>query len=56
MRRHAGKRAPCGLDLLAALTADAECRAVEVLARGGVDARWLADRVAALSTEASRQG
>ncbi|MFI6556415.1 peptidase [Streptomyces griseus] len=51
-----GEARAAGLDLLAALTADAECRAVEVLARGGVDARWLADRVAALSAEASRQG
>ncbi|CAM5534474.1 MULTISPECIES: Clp protease N-terminal domain-containing protein [Streptomyces] len=45
-----------GLDLLAALAADAESRAVEVLARGGVDARWLADRAAVLATKGSRRG
>ncbi|MEW1613850.1 MULTISPECIES: Clp protease N-terminal domain-containing protein [unclassified Streptomyces] len=33
-----------GLDLLAALAADGECRAVEVLTRAGVDARWLSGR------------
>ncbi|MFF0508524.1 Clp protease N-terminal domain-containing protein [Streptomyces fimicarius] len=41
-----GEDRAAGLDLLAALAADAESRAVEVLARGGVDARWLAGRVA----------
>jgi ATP-dependent Clp protease ATP-binding subunit ClpA len=40
-----------GLDLLAALAADQECRAVEVLERAGVDAALLADRIA----KASRQ-
>ncbi|MEV5204695.1 Clp protease N-terminal domain-containing protein [Streptomyces sp. NPDC053720] len=35
-----------GLDLLAALATDHECRAVEVLVRGGVDANMLAARVA----------
>ncbi|MFJ5226686.1 Clp protease N-terminal domain-containing protein [Streptomyces sp. NPDC088400] len=35
-----------GLDLLAALAADRECRAVEVLERAGVDARSLAGRLA----------
>ncbi|MGY3062941.1 ATP-dependent Clp protease ATP-binding subunit ClpA [Streptomyces sp. TE3672] len=35
-----------GLDLLAALATDHECRAVEVLVRGGVDADRLAARVA----------
>lgn len=37
-----------GLDLLAALAADQECRAVEVLERAGVDAALLADRIANL--------
>ncbi|MEU1469135.1 Clp protease N-terminal domain-containing protein [Streptomyces sp. NPDC005761] len=41
-----------GLDLLAALTADRESRAVEVLERAGVDAALLMDRIA----EASGQG
>lgn len=45
-----------GLDLLAALAADAESRAVEVLTRGGVDARWLADRATVLATEGARRG
>lgn len=35
-----------GLDLLAALATDHDCRAVEVLVRGGVDADRLAARVA----------
>ncbi|WNF25882.1 Clp protease N-terminal domain-containing protein [Streptomyces sp. C11-1] len=43
-----------GLDLLAALAADAECRAVEVLARAGVDAARLAGRAAQRTDEASR--
>lgn len=43
--RRGGTRA-CGLDLLAALAADPECRAVEVLYRAGVDAAWLAGRTA----------
>ncbi|MFF4083954.1 Clp protease N-terminal domain-containing protein [Streptomyces sp. NPDC001777] len=34
-----------GLDLLAALAADRECRAVEVLERAGVDAERLAARI-----------
>ncbi|MFI1226320.1 MULTISPECIES: peptidase [unclassified Streptomyces] len=51
-----GESRAAGLDLLAALAADSACRAVEVLARGGVDARWLADRVAVLTNEASRHG
>ncbi|MGW4628581.1 Clp protease N-terminal domain-containing protein [Streptomyces rubiginosohelvolus] len=52
-----GEDRAAGLDLLAALAADAESRAVEVLARGGVDARWLAGRVAGvLTTEESRRG
>ncbi|MFB6504106.1 Clp protease N-terminal domain-containing protein [Streptomyces sp. NPDC002466] len=34
-----------GLDLLAALAADRECRAVEVLERAGVDAELLAARI-----------
>ncbi|MFK0182598.1 Clp protease N-terminal domain-containing protein [Streptomyces rubiginosohelvolus] len=52
-----GEGRAAGLDLLAALAADAESRAVEVLARGGVDARWLADRVAGvLAAEESRRG
>ncbi|MFH9691372.1 Clp protease N-terminal domain-containing protein [Streptomyces sp. NPDC021019] len=49
-----GEARAAGLDLLAALAADTECRAVEVLARGGVDARWLADRVVVLAAEAAR--
>lgn len=48
-----GEARAAGLDLLAALAADADSRAVEVLARGGVDARWLADRAAALTAEES---
>lgn len=39
-----------GIDLLACLAADRECRAVEVLKRAGVDAELLAGRI----TEASR--
>ncbi|MER5988535.1 Clp protease N-terminal domain-containing protein [Streptomyces sp. NPDC001787] len=50
-----GEPRPGGLDLLAALAADKECRAVEVLARAGVDAAWLADRAAELTAEASPQ-
>ncbi|MEU4180348.1 Clp protease N-terminal domain-containing protein [Streptomyces sp. NPDC026589] len=49
-----GEARAAGLDLLAALAADTECRAVEVLARGGVDARWLADRVVVLTAGAAR--
>ncbi|MFD4026247.1 Clp protease N-terminal domain-containing protein [Streptomyces sp. NPDC058576] len=49
-----GEARVAGLDLLAALAADADSRAVEVLARGGVDARWLADRTAALTAEEPR--
>jgi hypothetical protein len=44
-----------GLDLLAALAADGGCRAVEVLGRAGVDARWLSGRAAERMAEASRQ-
>lgn len=51
-----GEVRAAGLDLLAALAADAESRAVEVLSRGGVDARWLADRVAVLAAGAARHG
>ncbi|RPK81756.1 MULTISPECIES: Clp protease N-terminal domain-containing protein [Streptomyces] len=51
-----GASRAAGLDLLAALAADAESRAVEVLSRGGVDARWLADRAAVLTADAARQG
>ncbi|MEI7031539.1 Clp protease N-terminal domain-containing protein [Streptomyces pratensis] len=43
-----------GLDLLAALVTDAECRAVDVLAGAGVDAGWLAGRAARCAGEASR--
>ncbi|MFJ9622882.1 peptidase [Streptomyces sp. NPDC101181] len=43
-----------GLDLLAALTVDAECRAVEVLAGAGVDAAWLAERAVRRTAEAPR--
>ncbi|MFF8916991.1 Clp protease N-terminal domain-containing protein [Streptomyces sp. NPDC015032] len=38
-----------GLDLLAALATDHECRAVEVLVRAGVDAGQLAARIAGAS-------
>ncbi|MFI1251125.1 Clp protease N-terminal domain-containing protein [Streptomyces anulatus] len=51
-----GTARAAGLDLLAALAADTECRAVEVLSRGGVDARWLADRVVVLTADAARPG
>ncbi|MGP3638070.1 Clp protease N-terminal domain-containing protein [Streptomyces sp. 24-1644] len=50
--RRGGDRAG-GLDLLAALAADPECRAVEVLDRAGVDAAWLAGRTAERTAEAS---
>lgn len=40
-----GREQACGLDLLAALAADRQCRAVEVLERAGVDAALLADRI-----------
>ncbi|GAA2922382.1 Clp protease N-terminal domain-containing protein [Kitasatospora cinereorecta] len=43
-----------GLDLLAALVADPQCRAVEVLERAGVDAAWLAGRTADRLTGAAR--
>ncbi len=58
-RRRAASRGAAraaGLDLLAALAADAESRAVEVLSRGGVDARRLADRAAVLTAGAVRHG
>ncbi|MFJ9574460.1 Clp protease N-terminal domain-containing protein [Streptomyces bacillaris] len=42
-----------GLDLLAALAADGECRAVEVLSRAGVDARCLGERAEERTAEAS---
>ncbi|MFD7092478.1 Clp protease N-terminal domain-containing protein [Streptomyces sp. NPDC056652] len=38
-----------GLDLLAALSADRECRAVDVLERAGVDARSLSGRLSGTS-------
>ncbi|MEW2547725.1 Clp protease N-terminal domain-containing protein [Streptomyces sp. NPDC047002] len=41
-----GARPAHGVDLLAGLAADPECRAVEVLARAGVDAEELAGRLA----------
>lgn len=47
-----GQERAGGLDLLAALAADRQCRAVEVLARAGVDPALLADRI----VEASDQG
>ncbi|MFI1400924.1 Clp protease N-terminal domain-containing protein [Streptomyces sp. NPDC020681] len=37
-----------GIDLLACLAADAECRAVEVLRRAGVDAAQLSGRITAV--------
>ncbi|MCX4727899.1 Clp protease N-terminal domain-containing protein [Streptomyces sp. NPDC090052] len=40
-----GNRRASGLDLLAALARDRECRAVEVLGRAGVDAEFLAGRL-----------
>ncbi|MFG2870924.1 Clp protease N-terminal domain-containing protein [Streptomyces sp. NPDC048338] len=40
-----GEARPRGLDLLAAIAADADCRAVEVLRRAGVDATALAARI-----------
>lgn len=49
-----GEPRAAGLDLLAALAADAESRAVEVLARAGVDAHRLAGRAAERTAEASR--
>ncbi|MER7699316.1 MULTISPECIES: Clp protease N-terminal domain-containing protein [unclassified Streptomyces] len=49
-----GEARAAGLDLLAALAADPECRAVEVLSRAGVDVRWLAGRVAVLTADAAR--
>ncbi|MEU5289100.1 peptidase [Streptomyces sp. NPDC020755] len=49
-----GEARASGLDLLAALATDIECRAVEVLARGGVDARGLADRVVVVTAKAAR--
>ncbi|MFE9378553.1 Clp protease N-terminal domain-containing protein [Streptomyces sp. NPDC006855] len=52
-----GEGRAAGLDLLAALAADAESRAVEVLARGGVDAGWLSGRVArVLAAGEARRG
>lgn len=47
-----GQERAGGLDLLAALAADRQCRAVDVLARAGVDAALLADRI----VEASGRG
>nr|WP_185033693.1 Clp protease N-terminal domain-containing protein [Streptomyces candidus] len=48
-QRAADRDAPnaAGTDLLAALAADADCRAVEVLRRAGVDASSLASRLCA---------
>nr|WP_261992215.1 Clp protease N-terminal domain-containing protein [Streptomyces sp. ms191] len=40
-----GEARPRGLDLLAAIAADADCRAAEVLRRAGVDAAALAARI-----------
>lgn len=45
-----------GLDLLAALATDHECRAVEVLVRGGVDADRLAARVADVAGQGVPEG
>ncbi|MEE4492795.1 Clp protease N-terminal domain-containing protein [Streptomyces sp. BE230] len=50
--RSLGRERAGGIDLLMALTADRECRAVEVLERAGVDPAQLEDRIA----EASSQG
>lgn len=50
-----GARQAGGLDLLAALVADRECRGMEVLGRAGVDAAWLADRTAERIAQMSRQ-
>lgn len=46
-----GRERADGLDLFAALAADRECRAVEVLERAGVDAALLADRIGAASAQ-----
>ncbi|MER6104143.1 Clp protease N-terminal domain-containing protein [Streptomyces sp. NPDC001832] len=43
-----------GLDLLAALASDRECRAVEVLERAGVDAEQLAARIVGVSGQGWR--
>ncbi|MGI5400404.1 Clp protease N-terminal domain-containing protein [Streptomyces sp. CA-135486] len=43
-----------GVDLLAGIAADRECRAVEVLGRAGVDVELLAGRLAALSRHVSQ--
>lgn len=50
--RSLGRERAGGIDLLVSLTADRECRAVEVLERAGVDAALLEDRI----VEASSQG
>lgn len=42
-----------GIDLLAALAADPDCRAVEVLRRAGVDAELLAGRLCAAAPTAA---
>lgn len=42
-----GRARAAGIDLLACLAADPECRAVEVLGRAGVDAAVLSGRMAA---------
>ena len=42
-----GRDLACGMDLLVALTADPDCRAVEVLNRAGVDTRQLSGHTGA---------
>lgn len=50
-----GESCAGGLDILAALVGDPQCRAVEVLGRAGVEAAWLAGRTADRLAEVSRQ-
>ncbi|MGW6741764.1 Clp protease N-terminal domain-containing protein [Streptomyces sp. NPDC055025] len=52
--RHGEPRAR-GLDLLAVLVSDRECRAVDVLVRAGVDAESLAGRLSRERGEGARQ-
>ncbi|MFE4173803.1 Clp protease N-terminal domain-containing protein [Streptomyces sp. NPDC056909] len=52
--RHGEPRAR-GLDLLAALVSDRECRAVDVLVRAGVDAESLAGRLSRERGEGAQQ-
>ncbi|MFD7614254.1 Clp protease N-terminal domain-containing protein [Streptomyces sp. NPDC059828] len=49
-----GEARATGLDLLAAIAADRDCRAVDVLRRAGIDTGLLDVRIAELSQQASR--